>query len=440
MARREFEGGQLSCSFCGKSQREVRKLIAGPTVYICDECIRLCRDIIDEESIDDGDELSANGLPTPKEMAAKLDEYVIGQDRAKKILAVAVYNHYKRIKHNQDEHGLDQIEKELAPLREEESSAELPDEDSVELAKSNVLLLGPTGTGKTLLAQTMARMLNVPFTIADATTLTEAGYVGEDVENIITNLLIAADNDVSRAERGIIYIDEIDKIARKSESLSMTRDVSGEGVQQALLKIIEGTRANVTPRGSKKYPQSESVQIDTSNILVICGGSFTGIEENIRQRLGRKSMGFGAKVTKGDERNLGEILKEVLPADLQAYGLIPEFIGRVPVIVTLDELEEPELVRILTEPRNALIRQYQKLFAMERVELVFQEDAVLAVAQEAISNKCGARGLRSILENAMLDIMYEIPFLESLKECLITRKVILEGGEPELTFEAKKRA
>ena len=383
MARREFEGGQLSCSFCGKSQREVRKLIAGPTVYICDECIRLCRDIIDEESVDDGDELSANGLPTPKEMAAKLDEYVIGQDRAKKILAVAVYNHYKRIKHNQDDHGLDQIEKELAPLREEESSVELPDEDSVELAKSNVLLLGPTGTGKTLLAQTMARMLNVPFTIADATTLTEAGYVGEDVENIITNLLIAADNDVSRAERGIIYIDEIDKIARKSESLSMTRDVSGEGVQQALLKIIEGTRANVTPRGSKKYPQSESVQIDTSNILVICGGSFTGIEENIRQRLGRKSMGFGAKVTKGDERNLGEILKEVLPADLQAYGLIPEFIGRVPVIVTLDELEEPELVRILTEPRNALIRQYQKLFAMERVELVFQEDAVLAVAQEA---------------------------------------------------------
>jgi len=436
VARREFEGGQLSCSFCGKSQREVRKLIAGPTVYICDECIRLCRDIIDEESTDDDTGLASNGLPTPKELLGKLDEYVIGQERAKKILAVAVYNHYKRINHNLEEGGLEGLERELSSSVEEPGS----EEDAVELAKANVLLLGPTGTGKTLLAQTMARMLNVPFTIADATTLTEAGYVGEDVENIITNLLIAADNDVGRAERGIIYIDEIDKIARKGQSLSMTRDVSGEGVQQALLKIIEGTKANVTPRGSKKYPQSDSVQIDTKNILVICGGSFTGIDHNIRERLGRKCMGFGAELNSRDERSEGEVLREVLPADLQAFGLIPEFIGRIPVIVTLDELGEDELVKILTEPRNALVKQYQKLFAMERVELVFDDEAVLAVAQEAILNKCGARGLRSILETSMLDIMYEVPFLESLKKCLITREVIADGGQPELTFDAKKRA
>ncbi len=438
MARRDFEGGQLTCSFCGKSQREVRKLIAGPTVYICDECIRLCTDIIDEETVKETESDGPSRLPTPQELSEKLDEYVIGQNRAKKIIAVAVYNHYKRINHNllnsQDEEDVDQA---IVP---EGALMPSPEDEPVELAKSNVLLLGPTGTGKTLLAQTMARILDVPFTIADATTLTEAGYVGEDVENIIANLLIAADNDVTRAERGIIYIDEIDKIARKSESLSMTRDVSGEGVQQALLKIIEGTQATVTPRGSKKYPQAESVQIDTTNILVICGGSFTGIDQIIRRRTGRKGMGFGADLAANDQRALGDILQDLQPEDLQSYGLIPEFIGRVPVIVTLDELKEEDLVRILTEPKNALVRQYQKLFAMERVELSFDEQAIAAVARESIENKSGARGLRSILETAMLDIMYEIPFIEELVGCLITEKVIESKAEPELTFEEKKRA
>lgn len=417
MGRKDFQGGQLTCSFCGKSQREVRKLIAGPTVYICDECIRLCTDIIDEEAERETTGRDPRKLPSPQEITSFLDQYVVGQERAKKILSVAVYNHYKRI----GSRG---------------SSAE----DGVELSKSNVLLVGPTGTGKTLLAQTLARMLDVPFTIADATTLTEAGYVGEDVENIIANLLVAADNDVERAQRGIIYIDEIDKIARKGESPSMTRDVSGEGVQQALLKIIEGTRANVPPRGSKKYGQAEIIPVDTTNILVICGGSFTGIEQAIQRRIGKRGMGFGADVRRADEKGLGEILRELEPQDLCKYGLIPEFVGRLPVIATLDELSEPDLQRILTEPKNALVRQYQKLFGMERVELSFEDAAIRAVAQKAIQNKSGARGLRAILENAMLDIMYEVPFLDGIKRCRITKEVIAGGEAPELVFEAKKSA
>jgi ATP-dependent Clp protease ATP-binding subunit ClpX len=417
VARKDFQVGQLTCSFCGKSQREVRKLIAGPTVYICDECIRLCTDIIDEENEREKAEHGPRKLPTPQEISRHLDQYVIGQARAKKILAVAVYNHYKRI--------------------DKRASAE---EDGVELSKSNVLLLGPTGTGKTLMAQTLARMLDVPFTIADATTLTEAGYVGEDVENIVANLLVAADNDVDRAQRGIVYIDEIDKIARKGESPSMTRDVSGEGVQQALLKIIEGTRANVAPRGSKKYGQADMVPIDTANILFICGGSFTGVEQAIQRRVGRRGLGFGAEIRKAEEKRIGEILQHVEPEDLTKYGLIPEFVGRLPVIATLDDLEQEDLERILAEPKNALVRQYQKLFAIERVELSFEQAAIEVVAAEAIRTKGGARSLRTILETVMLEIMYEVPFLEGIKECRITEGVVARHERPELTFETKKSA
>jgi ATP-dependent Clp protease ATP-binding subunit ClpX len=443
VARKEFQGGQLTCSFCGKNQREVRKLIAGPTVYICDECIRLCTDIIDEEVAQKG-KSEPGKLPTPHEITAFLDQYVVGQARAKKILSVAVYNHYKRIAHRPegDESArLSSGDKDDAAEREEPQAPAGPARpEQVEIHKSNVLLVGPTGAGKTLLAQTLARLLDVPFTIADATTLTEAGYVGEDVENIIANLLVAADNDVERAQRGIIYIDEIDKIARKGESPSMTRDVSGEGVQQALLKIIEGTRANVPPRGAKKYGQAEMVPIDTSNILIICGGSFSGIEQTIQRRIGRRGMGFGADVRGARDRGLSELLRELEPEDLTKYGLIPEFVGRLPVVATLDELGEDDLRHILTQPKNALVRQYQKLFAMEQVELSFEDEAIGVIAQKAIANRSGARGLRAIIEEAMLDIMYEVPFLDDVKACKITRAVIDGDGPPELAFEAKKSA
>lgn len=419
MARKDFQSGQLTCSFCGKSQREVRKLIAGPTVYICDECIRLCTDIIDEETEREHAEKRPRKLPTPQEMVRFLDQYVIGQSRAKKILAVAVYNHYKRVGY---------LNQGVA------TSASSP--EGVELYKSNVLLAGPTGTGKTLLAQTLARMLDVPFAIADATTLTEAGYVGEDVENIIANLLVAADNDVERCQRGIIYIDEIDKIARKSgETPSTARDVSGEGVQQALLKIIEGTRANVPPRGAKKYGQAEMIPVDTTNVLFICGGSFTGIEQIVQRRIGKRGLGFGAEVRRKEERRIGEILRDLEPQDLTKYGLIPEFVGRMPVIATLDDLESGDLERILTEPKNALVRQYQKLFALERVELTFEPEAIIAISREAIGSASGARGLRTILENAMLDIMYEVPFLDGIKRCNITGDVILSKAAPEIFFD-----
>ncbi len=433
MARKDFQGGQLTCSFCGKSQREVRKLIAGPTVYICDECIRLCTDIIDEETEREHAEKRPRRLPTPQEAVQFLDQYVVGQTRAKKILAVAVYNHYKRIGY------LSSPEGQAAPAATPTVGA--PPTDAIELYKSNVLLAGPTGTGKTLLAQTLARMLDVPFTIADATTLTEAGYVGEDVENIVANLLVAADNDVERCQRGIVYIDEIDKIARKSgETLSATRDVSGEGVQQALLKIIEGTRANVPPRGAKKYGQAEMVPIDTTNILFICGGSFTGVEQLIQRRVGKQGIGFGAEVKRHDERRIGEVLRELEPQDLTKFGLIPEFVGRLPVIATLDDLDHGDLERILTEPKNALIRQYQKLFAMERVELTFDASAIRAISREAIKGNSGARGLRTIIENAMLDIMYEVPFLDGIKRCRITEEVVINKGQPELGFETKSDA
>lgn len=419
MGRKDYQSSQFTCSFCGKNQREVRKLIAGPTVYVCDECVRLCNDIIHEEKNRTGTPSDPRKLPTPSEICVFLDQYVVGQQAAKKTLAVAVYNHYKRVN---------------------EKSASTVSEDPTEIFKSNVLLVGPTGTGKTLLAQSLARMLNVPFTIADATTLTEAGYVGEDVESIISNLLAAADNDVQKAERGIIYIDEIDKIARRGDSPSLTRDVSGEGVQQALLKIIEGTRANVPPRGAKKYGQTEMVQVDTSNILVICGGSFHGITQIIGQRLGKRGLGFGSDIRGNAEQDTGDLLKQLEPQDLSKFGLIPEFIGRLPVLTTLEDLRVADLTKILTEPKNALIRQYQKLFAMERVELQFEPEAIVALAEGAIANHSGARGLRAILENAMLEIMYEVPFLDGIKRCVITKDVILGQGAPQLAFEAKKSA
>ncbi|KAA0258633.1 ATP-dependent Clp protease ATP-binding subunit ClpX [Deferribacter autotrophicus] len=403
----------LYCSFCGKHQDEVKKLIAGPNVYICDECVELCSEILHED-ITEEDKDKEIKLLRPEEIKAKLDEYVVGQEDAKKVLSVAVYNHYKRILFGA--------------------------KSDVEIEKSNILMMGPTGTGKTLLARTLAKILNVPFAIADATTLTEAGYVGEDVENVVLKLIQAADYDVERASKGIIFIDEIDKISRKTDSPSITRDVSGEGVQQALLKIIEGTVANIPPQGGRKHPHQEYIQIDTTNILFICGGAFAGLEDVIKRRIGKKTLGFGTDIKSTSDMTRDEILKEVQPEDLIKYGLIPEFVGRLPVIATLQDLDEDALIKILVEPKNSLVKQFQEIFKFDNVKLTFTQGALRAIAKKAIARKTGARGLRSIIEEAMLDLMYKIPSMEGLQECIITEDVINKQAEPILMFENKQES
>jgi ATP-dependent Clp protease ATP-binding subunit ClpX len=417
MAKKEDTNDQFFCSFCGKNQKEVQKLIAGPSVYICNECIKLCGEIIEDEEKEKATETeSAKEFLVPKKIKAMLDSYVIEQDAAKKVLSVAVYNHYKRL-----------------TSRSEKQS------DDVEIQKSNILLIGPTGCGKTLLAQTLARFLDVPFAIADATALTEAGYVGEDVENIVLSLVQNADYDIERAQKGIIYIDEIDKISQRGDNPSITRDVSGEGVQQALLKIIEGTVASIPPKGGRKHPQQDYVKVDTSNILFICGGTFTGLEKIIERRISQKTMGFGAKIADRKQVNIGTLLEQLKPEDLIKFGLIPEFLGRLPIITTIGELNEASLVKILTEPKNALVKQYQELFRIEGVDLQFTDEALEAMAKEAVTRKSGARGLRAIMEKTMLDIMYELPSKENVRECVVGEEVVLKNEPPILLYEQPKK-